>query len=101
MALGGLHDRQGMLAALKSAAEADAKFAPILESAIQMPEDSDILYLFPGESPAAAQTAPADAPAAETGRPAWLLLGGGVLAGILLALALSAMRRRAPPTLRG
>lgn len=101
VALGGLHDRPGMLAALRSAAEADAKFVPILESAIQMPEDSDILYLFPGENPAAAaQAAPMDAPA-ETGRPAWLMLGGGVFLGILAALLLSAMMRRSPPTLRG
>ncbi|MBI3565580.1 MAG: protein kinase [Elusimicrobia bacterium] len=93
VALYGLGDRDGSLTALKSAAALDPKFLPALNEALRLPTDADLLYLFPGDAPA-----PEAAPESAAGaRPAWLLLGGGVLVGLLIAgLALALTRRPAP-----
>jgi len=48
-ALGGLGDRLGMLEELKKAASLDRRFQYSLESALQLPADGDVLFLFPGE----------------------------------------------------
>ncbi|MBI5883924.1 MAG: protein kinase [Elusimicrobia bacterium] len=49
-ALGGLGDRAAMLENLRLAAAIDRKFQSSLDSALQMPADSDLLFLFPGEA---------------------------------------------------
>lgn len=93
-ALGGLHERAGSLDALTAAARLNPQFASIRDSALRLPQDSDILYLFPGESPGA-QPAPADVPSAGAGLSPRLMLGGGLLAGLLLA-AIAGLRLRRP-----
>ncbi|MCR4295404.1 MAG: tetratricopeptide repeat protein, partial [Elusimicrobia bacterium] len=97
-ALGGLDDREGALASLRSAARLNPQFAPALASALDLPPEEDILYLFPGEVRGVRPEAAAPAPG--SGRPSWLLLGAGA-AGILAALLLVARRKRpaAPPPL--
>jgi len=99
-ALGGLHERAGSLDALQSAARLNPQFASVRDSALRLPQDSDILYLFPGEAPGA-QPAPADVPAAVAGLSPRLMLGGGLLAGLLLAAIVGLRLRRpaAPPPL--
>lgn len=98
-ALRGLGDRAGMAAALDSAARVDPRFAAIRDAALRLPQDADIMYLFPGDSPAPEPAAP---PSAPSPAPPWLLVGGGVLGGGVLALlGAAALRRRdpAPPPL--
>lgn len=99
-ALGGLHERAGSLDALKAAARLNPQFAALRDSALRLPQDSDILYLFPGEAPGA-QSAPAEVPAAAAGLSPRLMLGGGLLAGLLLATIVGLRLRRpaAPPPL--
>jgi serine/threonine-protein kinase len=58
-ALAGLGDRGGSLAALRRAAELDARFQPTLEQALQLPGDADLNLLFADDAPAGAAVAAA------------------------------------------
>jgi tetratricopeptide (TPR) repeat protein len=98
-ALGGLHDRAGMIAELKSASALDPKFAPILDTILNLPEADDILYLFPGESPSpAAEAAPRAAPGAA--RPWAPIAGVAAVAALLASLLLLRRRTARPPAAR-
>ncbi len=92
VALRGLGDKTGMTVALQRAAALDPKFAPVLEAALRLPSDADLLYLFPGESPSAEP-----APLPEIPRPAWQWVVAGVLGGLTLAALLVLLLRRAEP----
>ncbi|MBI5630993.1 MAG: protein kinase [Elusimicrobia bacterium] len=59
MALAGLAERDPMQESLKAAAALDPRYGPILEAALQLPEDADLLFLFPEEGRAAPRSAPA------------------------------------------
>lgn len=48
-ALGAMGDREAMLAALRQAAAIDPRYNSSLQSALQLPADSDVMFLFPGE----------------------------------------------------
>jgi tetratricopeptide (TPR) repeat protein len=97
-ALGGLHDREGALASLKSAAEFNPQFAPALASALMLPPESDIIFLFPGAKAGASSDPAAAAPGAAW--PSWLILAGGLTAGIIGLLLIARLRRRSAPPLR-
>ena len=88
-AYGSLGDREAMMADLQRAAELDPSFARAaaqMASRLQLPEDKDILFLFPGEeSPAAPKTAE---PAIGRSRTFGLIVAASSLGGLLLALAL-------------
>jgi hypothetical protein len=88
-AYGSMGDRDAMMADLKRAAELDPSFAAAaaeMGNKLQLPEDKDILFLFPGEeSASAAKTA---APASGRGRTFGLLVGASAFGGLLLALGL-------------
>ncbi len=86
-ALGGLGDRDQMLDRLRDAARMDPRYVKSLASALSMPVDSDILFLFPGET-AAAAAPPAGACGGGRGRRYFVLAGAVVLGGLLLALGL-------------
>jgi tetratricopeptide (TPR) repeat protein/tRNA A-37 threonylcarbamoyl transferase component Bud32 len=90
-AYGDMGDRDAMMADLKRAAEIDPRYqdavAKGLAGGLQMPSDSDILFLFPGESAAQAATAAA-APASGRSRQFGILVGVSALGGLLLALGL-------------
>jgi tetratricopeptide (TPR) repeat protein len=58
-AVGGLGNREQMMTLLSEAARRDPRYLSSLESAKNMPEDSDILFLFPGESGSSARLTPA------------------------------------------
>lgn len=90
-------DRTGLLEDLGRAAALDPAWKGTAEKALalQLPSESDVLFLFPGENGPAPE-APA-APARRGPRP--LVLGAALGAGLLLAGL--ALRRRAPPSLRG
>lgn len=84
-ALAGLGDRAGSLAALKRAAELDARFQPLLEDALKLPSDADLNLLFADEGPSAgALRAARDAQRAPRN---WRLLGAAAGLGTLLLLA--------------
>ncbi|MBI4676533.1 MAG: protein kinase [Elusimicrobia bacterium] len=88
-ALGGLGDRSAMLENLRAAAAIDPRFKSSLESALQMPSDSDLLFLFPGETRPTTGPGPSaqgPVPDSGSGRRFWIL----VLAvlGALLAVGL-------------
>ncbi|MFA6317986.1 MAG: protein kinase [Elusimicrobiota bacterium] len=86
-ALGGLGDRAAMLENLRLAAAVDPRFQSSLDSALQMPSDSDLLFLFPGEArPADLQSGAV--PERKSGR-RLRTLGLAVL-GVLLAVGLFA-----------
>lgn len=99
-ALGGLGDREGMLADLKTAASLDPRFESTLQAALQLPESSDVQFLFSGEFQAAA-------PAKTVGKPSRKkrfsfigivsLIGGGLLA-IGLWPFIAPWRARTGPT---
>lgn len=84
-ALGGLGDRQGMIASLKTAVSIDPRFQASLDSALQMPAESDIMFLFPGEDGLGSG---APAPAAPRSQHFGLLVGVALVGGILIALGL-------------
>ena len=93
-ALGGLNDRAGSLAALKTAAELNPQFAPTLEAAMNLPKDSDILILFPGD-----KAGPASAPPSASFSvwpPSRPVLWGAAALGVLAALALLVLFRGEP-----
>jgi len=98
-ALGGLREREGSIAALRAAAELNAQFAPALESALSLPLDSDIVFLFPGEKSGA--LAGAAGHAAESAPPPWRTIAGlagallAGLTGVALMVRASGRRRRA------
>ena len=82
---GGLGDKQSMLADIGQAAALDPSFkgAAAQASELQLPSNADILFMFPGEDPAAA------APAAPArGKSFGVVVGAGILGGLLLALGL-------------
>ncbi|HEX4048822.1 MAG TPA: protein kinase [Elusimicrobiota bacterium] len=88
-AYGSMGDRDAMMSDLKRAAELDPEFAPAaakMAGELQLPQDKDILFLFPGEESASA--AKPAAPAAARGRSFGMLVGASVLGGLLLALGL-------------
>ncbi|MDX6770646.1 MAG: protein kinase [Elusimicrobiota bacterium] len=85
MALGGLGDKQGMLDNLRQAAAIDPSFQASLDSALQTPQDADMLFLFPGES--APQKKGAAAAPGRT-KSFGVLAGAAALGGLLLALGL-------------
>lgn len=92
-ALAGLRDREGALASLRTAAELNPQFAPARDSALSLPLESDIIFMFPGEK-AGAQPAPA-AGTSGSGRPAWVA-PAGLAAAAAAALILGARLRRRP-----
>ncbi|MBI2789464.1 MAG: protein kinase, partial [Elusimicrobia bacterium] len=81
---GGLGDKPSMLADIGQAAALDPSFkgAAAEASELQLPSNSDILFMFPGENPAAAPAAPA------RGKSFGVVVGAGILGGLLLALGL-------------
>ncbi|MBI5208799.1 MAG: protein kinase [Elusimicrobia bacterium] len=83
-ALGGLGDREGMLENLKKAASLDPKFQSSLDSALQMPADSDLLFLFPGEARPESQKAAAEAAPAKAhiGTMTFVLIALGLLLAV-------------------
>lgn len=83
-ALRGLGDREGMLAEIRKAAALDPRFQSSLDSALQMPADSDVFFLFPGEKRPAAQ-ASGSSPTAQDRRNRFLALG---LASLVLGSVL-------------
>ena len=90
-AYGSLGDRDAMMADLQRAAELDPSFAAAaaqMANKLQLPEDKDILFLFPGEE--AASAAKTAEPASGRGRRFGLLVGASALGGLLLALGLLA-----------
>lgn len=98
-AYGSLGDRDAMMSDLKTAAQLDPSFRPAeakMEGQLQLPQDSDVLFLFPGETAPAAAAAASPAPAAGSSR--GLLVGGAAAGGaLLLAGALLAARKRPEP----
>jgi tetratricopeptide (TPR) repeat protein len=88
-AYGSMGDRDAMIADLRRAAELDPRFAQAaaqMASRLQLPEDKDALFLFPGEEPTA--DAKTSVPAVGRGRRFALLVGASVLGGLMLALAI-------------
>ncbi len=81
---GGLGDKQAMLADIDQAASLDPSFKGAAAEAaeLQLPSNADILFMFPGENPAAAPAAPA------RGKSFGVVVGAGILGGLLLALGL-------------
>lgn len=99
-ALSGLHRREEALASLKTAAQLSPQFAPTLANAMSLPQEGDLMFLFPTEA-SPEPYAPAPPPAA-AGLPAWT--GNAALAVLALALALAAgvvlgRKRSLPPPL--
>jgi tetratricopeptide (TPR) repeat protein len=86
-AYGSMGDRDAMLADMSRAAALDprwAKDAERLAGELQLPEDKDVLFLFPGEESQSAKPAAG----AGRGRSFGLLVGASALGGLLLALGL-------------
>jgi len=85
-AYGGLGDRAAMMSDLERAARMDPNFAKTAADAaqLQLPSSADILFLFPGENPAAAAAAAAPA----RGKSFSMVVGAGIFGGLLLALGL-------------
>jgi tetratricopeptide (TPR) repeat protein len=92
----GLGDRQGALDALRAAAALDARYAPLLDAALQLPKDADMALLFKDDAPRGAGAL------AAAGSPrsrrlsivlAAALAGGGLLAFGFLRLFGGRMRQ--------
>lgn len=91
-ALGGLHDRAGAVESLRTAAGLNPQFAAVLDSALALPLESDVIYLFPGEKAGAARGASGVA----TGfKPTSWMVFAGIAALILAVMVLGARLRRA------
>jgi tetratricopeptide (TPR) repeat protein len=95
-AYGSLGNRDAMLADIDRAAALDPKFkdaAASMEALVRLPNDQDVLFLFPGEAP------PSAAPSSRGGRFGLLtglsLAGGLLLAAGLLSLALAPLKEKA------
>jgi hypothetical protein len=88
-AYGGLGDKKAMLADINHAASLDPSFQPAAAEAalLQLPSDSDMLFLFPGEAGKGGTQAPA-ASASGRGRNFSLVMGAAIGGGLLLALGL-------------
>ncbi len=86
-AWGGLGDRDAMLADINRAAALEPRFKKAAADAAltQIPSDSDVMFLFPGESAKGAKKAPAPA---GRGKSFSVVVGAGILGGLLLALGL-------------
>ena len=85
-AFGSMGDRDAMMSDLKRAAQLDPRFEASLAQ-VQLPSDSDVLFLFPGE------VAPGEA--AKNGKPAGghirnfgVVAGAAAFGGLLLAIGL-------------
>ena len=90
-AYGSMGDRDAMMADLKRAAELDPRFrdaAAKMEGQLQLPNDADILFLFPGEDASGATAAAPAAPAAPAGRNLGLLAAASLGGGLLLAFGM-------------
>ena len=87
-AWGGLGNRDAMLADINQAASLDKRFAQAATDAaqLQLPSDSDMMFLFPGEGKAR-KSAPA-ASTAGRGRSFSVVVGAGIAGGLLLAMGL-------------
>lgn len=85
-ALAGMGDRAGSLAALKKAAELDARYTGTLEAALQLPADADLNLLFADDAPSSAAVDAARA--ANAARRPWnaRLVGTTALGGFALLL---------------
>jgi len=84
----GLGDREKMLADIGRASALDPNFRQAATDAatLQLPMDSDVMFLFPGE--AAKSAKPAPAASAGRGKSFSVVMGAGILGGLLLALGL-------------
>ncbi|MBI4678061.1 MAG: tetratricopeptide repeat protein [Elusimicrobia bacterium] len=93
----GLRDREGALASLKKAAELDERFQRVFDAALAAPRHSDMLLLFDLMGPGSGLPAPGSR--AQRRFPRWavasLAVAGGLLAGLGVAAAVLAFRRRA------
>ncbi len=85
MALGGMGDRDGMLDNLRQAAALDPAFQAALDSALQVPQNNDMLFLFPGETAPKKDAAPAGG---GRGKSFGIMAGAAAMGGLLLALGL-------------
>ncbi len=85
-AIGALGDRNGMIEQLKQAAALDARYKKSLDSALQMPQDSDLLFLFPGEALPSKGAGGASASAGAKGKRFGMVAIGSLIGGLLLAL---------------
>ncbi|MBI5883705.1 MAG: protein kinase [Elusimicrobia bacterium] len=84
-ALAGIGDRKGMLEALKRSAEIEPRFKARYEAALQVPENSDVLFLF-DQDPGPKVAPPEDAPVQGGGRRG-LAFAVTAVGGFLAALA--------------
>ena len=85
---GNMGDRDAMMADINHAAALDPRYAATaadLAKLVELPNDQDTLFLFPGEVAPSAKTAPA---VPSRGRKFGLLVGAAVLGGLLTALGL-------------
>ena len=89
-ARGGLGDRASMLSDIGRAAAIDPRFREIAEAVagLQIPPESDILFLFPGEGAMGGPGSPGGEAAPGRSRAFGVLVGAGIAGGILLALGL-------------
>lgn len=87
-AYGDMGDRDAMMADLRRAAELDPRYQQAAASALQMPSDSDILFLFPGEENAKPASAASAAAPQGRNRKFGALVGLSAFGGLLLALGL-------------
>ncbi|MFI5348642.1 MAG: protein kinase [Elusimicrobiota bacterium] len=85
LALAGLGDRAGTLAALRRSAELDPRFTGRLERAVQLPQDSDMTLLF-DDGAAAAAAAPAPPAPGSRERRFLRLSILSIVGGLLIAL---------------
>lgn len=87
-ALRGMGDREGMMTELRDAASLDPRYQASVESALQLPADSDVFFLFPGEGKAAPAAGAKGAPSSffRGGNP--LMLFSGLIGGALFILGL-------------
>ncbi|MBI2387962.1 MAG: protein kinase [Elusimicrobia bacterium] len=97
-ALGGLKDREGALASLRAAARLNPQFAPALDSALSLPLESDIIFMFPGEK-ADSQPVPAAEPSRSGPPPLLMLAGLAAAVATMLMLGARLKRKPAPPPL--
>jgi tetratricopeptide (TPR) repeat protein/tRNA A-37 threonylcarbamoyl transferase component Bud32 len=86
-ALAGRGDFPGALEALRRAAALDARFKPLLDAALQLPENSDLSLLFNEEGGAA----PSRAPVSGVRKRFGLIVGAALAMGLLLAAGLLPM----------
>ena len=81
-ALGAMGDRSAILHGLRDASALDPRYQASLDSAVQMPKDSDLLFLFPSEA-GGEGSAPAQAP--KTTRTFGVVAIASLIGGLLIA----------------